>query len=258
MAEGLLTLSKMATRATRVIRDGKPSQIDVRDVVPGEVLVIEAGDAVAADARLVETAALMISESALTGESVAVTKEVAPVAADASLADRTGSIYAGTHVAAGRGRAVVVATGRATEIGHIAELTSKAEHPTTPLERRIARFGRQIIVAAAVLFVVVVVLGLLRGLHLEEIVTVSISQVVGMIPEGLPVAVTIGLSVGVQRMAKRRALVRKLAAVETLGSTTIICTDKTSTLTENQMSVQELMIGKQLYSGSSQPEMPQS
>jgi len=154
-----------------------------------------------------------------------------------TLADRRNMVYAGTHVTAGRARVVVVATGLATEIGHIATLAGAADKQETPLERRIAQFGRYIMIAAGGLFVAVNVIGYLRGMPFAQIVMVAISQVVGMIPEGLPVAMTIALAVGVQRMARRQAVVRRLTAVETLGSTTVICTDKTGTLTRNEMTV---------------------
>jgi len=233
----LEALRKLASQKARVVRGGEEIVIEAHEVVPGDVLVLDAGDAVAADARLLNGAALQIAEAALTGESVPVTKDLLPLAPATPLADRRNMVYAGTHVTAGRARAVVVATGATTEIGHIAALAGAAEQPKTPLERRIAQFGRYIMVAATVLFVLVNAIGLLRGMAFADIVMVAISQVVGMIPEGLPVAMTIALAVGVQRMARRQVVVRRLAAVETLGSTTIICSDKTGTLTRNEMTV---------------------
>jgi magnesium-transporting ATPase (P-type) len=230
-------LRKLALHKARVVRDGREHIIEARQVVPGDLLVLDAGDAVAADARLLHGAALQIAEAALTGESVPVAKDLPPLALDTPLADRRNMVFAGTHVTAGRARAVVVATGPATEIGHIAALAGSAEQPKTPLERRIAQFGRYIIVAAAAVFVVVNAIGLVRGMAFADIVMVAISQVVGMIPEGLPVAMTIALAVGVQRMARRQAVVRRLAAVEALGSTSVICSDKTGTLTRNEMTV---------------------
>jgi Ca2+-transporting ATPase len=233
----LEALRKLTVHASRVVRAGQELIIDGREVVPGDLVVLEAGDAVAADGRLVHGAALLVAEAALTGESVPVTKDSRPLAEDTALADRRNMVYAGTHVTAGRGRVVVVATGLATEIGRIAALAEAAEQPDTPLERRVAQFGRYIIVAAAVMFVLINAIGLLHGMPFGEIVMIGISQVVGMIPEGLPVAMTIALAVGVQRMARRKAVVRRLAAVETLGSTTVICSDKTGTLTRNEMTV---------------------
>ena len=238
----LEALRKLAALEARVIRGGQEQVVEARDIVPGDILLLDPGDAVAADARLLHGAALQIAEAALTGESLPVVKDLLPLAPDTPLADRRNMVYAGTHVTAGRARAVVVATGLATEIGHIAVLAAVAEQPKTPLERRVAQFGRSIIVAAAVVFAAINAVGFLRGMPPGEIVMIGISQVVGMIPEGLPVAMTIALAVGVQRMARRRTIVRRLAAVETLGSTTVICSDKTGTLTRNEMTVTALYL----------------
>jgi magnesium-transporting ATPase (P-type) len=238
----LAALRKLALHKARVVRGGQELIVEAREVVPGDVLVLDAGDAVAADARLLHGAALQIAEAALTGESLPVSKNLPPLAPDTPLADRRNMVYSGTHVTAGRARALVVATGSATEIGHIAALAEAAVQPKTPLERRIAQFGRYIIIAAAATFVLVNAIGLLRGIPLAEIVMVAISQVVGMIPEGLPVAMTVALAVGVQRMARRQVVVRRLAAVETLGSTTVICSDKTGTLTRNEMTVTSIWL----------------
>jgi Ca2+-transporting ATPase len=235
-------LRKLASRRARLVREGEERVVEAREVVPGDVLVLEAGDAVPADARLVAGAALQIAEAALTGESMPVAKDLLPLAPDTPVADRRNMIFAGTHVTAGRARALVVATGTATEIGHIATLAETTQDTATPLERRIAGFGRYLIFAAVVLFLAVNGIGLLRGMAFGDIVMIAISQVVGMIPEGLPVAMTIALAVGVQRMARRQAVVRRLAAVETLGSTTVICSDKTGTLTRNEMTVTELFL----------------
>ncbi len=233
----LEALRKLATHKARVVRGGQELVLDASEVVPGDVLLLEAGDAIAADARLLHGAALQIAEAALTGESLPVAKDLLPLAPDTPLTDRRNMLYAGTHVTAGRARAVVVATGLSTEIGHIAALAGAAEQPKTPLERRVAQFGRYIMFAAALMFVAVNIIGVFRGMPFAEIVMVAISQVVGMIPEGLPVAMTIALAVGVQRMARRQCVVRRLAAVETLGSTSVICSDKTGTLTKNEMTV---------------------
>ena len=238
----LQALRKLASLKTRVVREGRERVLDAREIVPGDVLVLEAGDAVAADARLLAGASLQIAEAALTGESAAVSKRLLPLAPDTPLADRSNMVFAGTHVTAGRARAVVVATGLGTELGRIASLAEQAEQPKTPLERRVEDFGRYVMFAAAGLFGLIVAIGALRGLHFGSIAMIGISQVVGMIPEGLPVAMTIALAVGVQRMAKRKAVVRRLAAVETLGSTTVICSDKTGTLTRNEMTVTALWL----------------
>ena len=238
----LAALHRMTAQRARVVRDGKEQLVESAEVVPGDVLALAAGDVVTADARLALGASLQMAEAALTGESLPVPKNEAPLDADTGLGDRKNMVYAGTHVAAGRARAVVVATGVATEIGQIAKLAAGSPETRTPLERRVAHFGRIVIVAALVLFVLVLAVGLIRGVATVEILMVATSQLVGMIPEGLPVALTIALAVGVQRMARRRALVRRLSAVETLGSTTVICTDKTGTLTRNEMTVTDIYL----------------
>jgi magnesium-transporting ATPase (P-type) len=230
-------LRRLTGHQARVLRDGHEVVIAAREVVPGDVLLLDAGDAVAADARLLDTSALRVAEAALTGESVPVTKDPSPVPAETALADRHDMVYAGTFVTAGRGRGVVVATGGEAGMGHIAALAGAARVPKTPLERRIAQVGRYVLLVAPVVFAAIVGVGLLRGIALGDILMIGVSSLVGMIPEGLPVAMTIALAVGVQRMARRRAIVRRLSAVETLGSTTVICSDKTGTLTRGEMTV---------------------
>lgn len=235
-------LRRLSGLNVRVVRSGKEDVMEARDLVPGDVVLLSAGDAVGADARLIEEAALETAEAALTGESLPVTKQTEMLPEDTPPADRRNMIYSGTHIAAGRGRAVVVVTGLTTEVGRIAELTAGAEDAKTPLELRIEEFGRYVLYAAGSLFVVVLGLGLARGLPPLEVLMVAISQLVSMVPEGLPVAMTIMLAVGMQRMAKRGAVVRRLAAVETLGSTSVICSDKTGTLTKNEMTVTALWL----------------
>jgi magnesium-transporting ATPase (P-type) len=236
------SLRRLSALKVRVRREGREESIEARDLVPGDILLLAAGDAVGADARLLEAAALETAEAALTGESLPVAKHPEPLPEDTSLADRRNMVYSGTHIAAGRGTAVVVATGLSTEVGKIARLTATAEDPKTPLELRIQQFGRYLVGAAIVLFGVVIAFGLLRSLPFGEILMVAISQMVSMVPEGLPVAMTIALAVGMQRMARRGAIVRRLAAVETLGSTSVICSDKTGTLTKNEMTVTALWL----------------
>ncbi len=238
----MAALRSLAALRVRVLRAGSEQVVEASDLVPGDLLLLAAGDAVAADARLVEAVQLQLAEAALTGESVPVAKSPAAVPEASGLADRHCMVYSGTLVTAGRARALVVATGVHTEVGRIAGLTERAEEPQTPLERRLESFGRLLVVAALVLFVVVVALGFARGLPLAEVLMVAISQMVSMVPGGLPVAMTIALAVGMQRMAGRGALIRRLSAVETLGSTTVICSDKTGTLTRNQMTVVELWL----------------
>ncbi|WP_395733158.1 cation-translocating P-type ATPase [Prosthecobacter sp.] len=238
----MMALRKLSALKVRIVRDGKESVIEARELVPGDILLLGAGDQVGADARLLEAAALEATEAELTGESLPVVKSTELVPDDAGLGDRRNMIYSGTHLTAGRGRAVVVATGLQTEVGKIASMTTSAEQPKTPLEVRLKQFGNWLVVASIVLFVLLLGFGLMRGIPFVTIFMVSISQMVSMVPEGLPVAMTIALAVGMQRMARRGAIVRRLAAVETLGSTSIICSDKTGTLTKNEMTVTRLIL----------------
>jgi magnesium-transporting ATPase (P-type) len=238
----MAALRRLSGLRVTVLRDGVEQTMNAGDLVPGDLLLLAAGDAVGADARLLETAGLQTAEAALTGESVPVAKSVAPLPAPTGLADRSGMVWSGTQVAAGRGRAVVVATGVHTEVGRIAGLTERAEEPATPLEVRLERFGRALAGVALVLFAAVMALGTLRGVPLGDLLMVAISQMVSVVPEGLPVAMTIALAVGMQRMAARGAIVRRLSAVETLGSTTVICSDKTGTLTRNEMTAVALWL----------------
>lgn len=238
----MTALRKLSALKVRVVRGGRESTIESRELVPGDILLLAAGDQVGADARLLEAASLEATEAALTGESLPVQKHIDALPEDSSLGDRKNMIYSGTHLTAGRGRAVVVATGLQTEVGKIATMTAGAEDPDTPLELRLKQFGRWLVIASIILFALVLAFGMLRGIPFVDIFMVAISQMVSMVPEGLPVAMTIALAVGMQRMAKRGAIVRRLAAVETLGSTSIICSDKTGTLTKNEMTVTTLVL----------------
>ncbi|MDP3083776.1 MAG: HAD-IC family P-type ATPase [Rubrivivax sp.] len=199
----MAALRRLSTLHARVLRDGSEHLLEASELVPGDVLLLAAGGAIGADARLLEIAQLLVAEAALTGESVPVSKALAPLPEATGLADRHNMVCSGTYVTAGRARALVVATGVHTEVGRIAGLTEGAEEPATPLEQRIAQFGRWLVGAAIVLFVLVVLLGLWRGLPLAEALMVAISQMLSMVPEGLPVAMTIALAVGMQRMAGR-------------------------------------------------------
>jgi magnesium-transporting ATPase (P-type) len=238
----MAALRKLSGAHVLVLRDGTEQSVGARELVPGDILILAAGDAIGADARLIEEAALAVAEATLTGESLPVSKHAAALPEATALADRRVRVYSGTFVSAGRGRAVVVATGGHTEVGAIARMTQAAREPRTPLEARIARFGRYLVYAAIAVFLAVIALGLARGLPLSEVLMVAISQMVSVIPEGLPVAMTIALAVGMRRMAGRGAIIRRLSAVETLGSITIICTDKTGTLTRNEMTVSTLWL----------------
>ena len=236
------SLRRLSDLRVRVRRDGHEEVVEARDLVPGDVTIFAAGDAIAADARLLEAASLEIAEAALTGESLPVEKVTDCLPTETLLADRRNMLYSGTHVVSGRGTAVIVATGLATEVGEISSLTTTAKDTKTPLEKRIHQFGHYLVATAVLLFLVVVSIGLLRGLPLFEILMIAISQMVSMVPEGLPVAMTIALAVGMQRMAAQKVIVRRLAAVETLGSTSVICSDKTGTLTRNEMTVTALWL----------------
>lgn len=249
----MAALRRLSALRVRVLRDGGEQSLEARALVPGDIVLLAAGDAVAADARLVEAAHLHAAEAALTGESVPVAKLTVTLPEATALGDRCNMVFSGTHVTAGRARAVVVATGTRTEVGRIAGLTERAEEPKTPLEQRLEQFGRALVVAALVLFVLVVLLGLARALPLADVLMVAISQMVSMVPEGLPVAMTIALAVGMQRMAARGAIIRRLSAVETLGSTTVICSDKTGTLTRNEMTAVALWLPTHPRSASGVP-----
>lgn len=238
----MASLRALSALHVRVLRGGHEASIEAHELVPGDVLLLAAGDAIGADARLIEEAQLQVAEAALTGESVPVSKAVTALLEATGLADRRNMVFSGTYATAGRGRAVVVAIGSQTEVGRIAGLTETATEPKTPLEQRIEQFSRWLVAAALLLFVAVVALGLFRELPLADVLMVAISQMVSMVPEGLPVAMTIALAVGMQRMAARGAIIRRLSAVETLGSTTVICTDKTGTLTRNEMTVSQLWL----------------
>lgn len=235
--QSLEALRRLSKLKVRILRGGQEQIIEASRVVPGDVLILSSGDAVAADARLIEVSTIAVAEAALTGESLPVVKSIAKLAENTPLSDRQNMIFAGTHITAGRGLAIVTATGVDNEIGKIAHLATTTVQPKTQLELRIQQFGRYLVIAAIAVFFLVIGLGLLRGIPFAQIFMIAISQMVSLVPEGLPVAMTIALAVGVQRMARRGTVVRRLAAVETLGSTTVICTDKTGTLTRNEMAV---------------------
>lgn len=238
----MAALRRLASIQARVLRDGRERMLPARELVVGDLLLLSGGDAVPADARVIEAARLQAMEAALTGESVPVHKSPDPLPEPTALADRRNMLWSGTFITGGRGRAVVVATGAATEVGRIAEFTQAARSVPTPLEARLQRFGRTLLVASLALFTAVLALGYLRRLPFDEVLMVAISQMVSVVPEGLPVAMTIALAVGMQRMAARGAIIRRLAAVETIGSITVICTDKTGTLTRNEMTVVRLWV----------------
>jgi Ca2+-transporting ATPase len=238
----LQALRRLTAPRARVVRGGAPRVVPAAEVVPGDVIELDTGDLVPADARLLESHLLRCGEAALTGESEPVAKRTEALE-DVPLADRANCAFLGTTVAAGRGRAVVAATGMSTEMGRIATLLESTATEPTPLQRQLAAFGKLLLWACLGIVCLLFLLGLLRGLPLLELFLTSVSLAVAAVPEGLPAVVTIALAVGVQRMARRRTLVRRLHAVETLGSADVICSDKTGTLTVGEMTVRALYAG---------------
>ncbi|MEO6196889.1 MAG: HAD-IC family P-type ATPase [Dehalococcoidia bacterium] len=238
--ESVRALMRLISPQARVIREGREWQVSSADLVPGDVVFVESGTRVPADLRLFSTTALEVDESLLTGESVPVNKNVLPVTERSGLADRTSMAFTGAVVTSGRGRGYVVATGAGTEIGAIAEIVRQSERVETPLQRRMSRFGRAIAVAIGASATVAFALGVATGESTDHMFLVAVGLAVAAIPEALPVVFTITLALGVRRMARRNAIIRRLPAVETLGSTTVIGSDKTGTLTQNRMTVREI------------------
>jgi len=245
----MAALKKMTVPNVRVRRDGAEQQISAQDLVPGDILLIEAGNIVPADARLIVAANLKVQESALTGESESVDKDTGELPdGDLALADRKNMTYRGTVVTYGRGEAVVTGTGMQTELGKIATMLQDVEDEQTPLQRRLAKLGRSLAMAAGVLIVIVAGMVYLQGAGVKEMFMTAISMAVAAIPEGLPAVVTIALALSAQQMLKKNALIRRLPAVETLGGVTVICSDKTGTLTQNRMTVSDVVLPDRRYS----------
>lgn len=238
--KAVLALRAMTAPRARVIRDGRTQVIAAAAVVPGDLLALEAGDVVAADARLLEANVLTAMEAALTGESTPVTKTAKPGDPAAPLAQRSDHVFAGTHIGTGTGLAEIIATGMRTELGRIAEMLTAATDEATPLQARLAVLSRRLMLICLGIVVAVTILGWRQGLTGLDLLLPAISLAVAAVPEGLPAIVTIALAVGMQRMAARHALLRRLTAVETLGCATVICTDKTGTLTTGVMAVREI------------------
>jgi len=237
----LEALRRMAAPTAHVLRDGEETAVPARELVPGDVVLLRAGDRVPADARVTEAVNLAVDEAALTGESIAVHKTLDTYEdAGLPLGDRRNMTYAGTLVAQGRGHALVVATGMATEFGRIARMVETVEAGRTPLQENLDRLGATLAKAALAVVALVVAIGLMRGLPALEMFMFGIALAVAVVPEALPAVVTISLAIGVRRMVKRNALVRRLPIVETLGSTSVICSDKTGTLTKNEMTVRRV------------------
>jgi magnesium-transporting ATPase (P-type) len=246
--QAVAALQRMAAATSAVVRDGVERRIPAEEVVAGDVLVLAEGDAVSADARLVEAASLMVAEASLTGESEPVLKDVSTLTGDVTLGDRLNMVFSGTAVARGRGRAVVTATGMSTEMGRIADLLESTEEERTPLQQEIDLVGRWLGIAVIVIAVIVVAAILLtsdiRGAEdVADVLLVGVSLAVAAVPEGLPAVLSVVLALGVQRMARQNAIVKKLSSVETLGSASVICSDKTGTLTRNEMTIRKIVTG---------------
>jgi len=244
-ARSMEALLRITEVRTRVRRDGQVREVDAHELVPGDIVILEAGDIVTADLRLVSASNLFCDESLLTGESTPVPKQIAAIAADAALADRTNMAFSGTAVTQGLGEGIVVATGMATELGHISALAQQADAAASPLEKRLDKLGRKLVWLTVGLASATSAAGILWGHSIPEMIQTGVALAVAAIPEGLPVVATLCLARGMWRMAARNALVTQLSSVETLGATTLILTDKTGTLTENRMSAVEYLLAGQ-------------
>jgi P-type Ca2+ transporter type 2C len=240
----LEALRDLTAPTARVLREGARTEIPAEELVPGDIVVLEAGDRIPADIRICEERQLSVNEAPLTGESEPVLKQSAAIAGDAdALGDRYNMVFMGTMAVGGKGSGVVVATGMDTEMGRVAYLIQDAGEGDTPLQKRLAQMGKFLVIGCLLVCALVVAMGLARGLPAYKMFMAGVSLAVAAIPEGLPAVVTIALAIGVQRMVKKNAIVRKLPAVETLGCATVICSDKTGTLTQNKMNVQEIWAG---------------
>ncbi len=236
--KALEALQNLSTPHARVIREGQETIVEAAQLVPGDIIVLEAGDYIPADARIIASASLKSEEAALTGESVASEKDAyAKVAANAPLGDRLNMLYSGCSITYGHGKAVVTATGMKTEMGRIANLLETETNTQTPLQQRLADLGKYLGLMALLICAIIFVIGLSSGMKIIEIFMIAVALAVSAIPEGLPAIVTVVLAIGVQRMVKKNAIIRRLPAVETLGSASVVCSDKTGTLTQNQMTL---------------------
>lgn len=245
--QALKALKEMTKAAVKVLRNDKVSQAEVENLVPGDIILLDTGDSIPADARLIESASLRVNESALTGESVPSEKGLEVILAeDVPVGDRKNMVFRGTTVTAGRGKAIITGTGMKTELGRIALMLQETPPDPTPLQQQLAKLGKMLGIAAGGIVAVVFLTGLLRGEDMLEMFMTAIALAVAAIPEGLPAIVTIVLALGVTRMSKRNAVIRKLPAVETLGVATYICSDKTGTLTKNEMTVTGLYVNHEL------------
>ncbi|MEE9525480.1 MAG: calcium-translocating P-type ATPase, SERCA-type [Candidatus Woesearchaeota archaeon] len=243
-------LKKMASLKAVVRRDGKEREIDAKELVPGDIIILETGEKIPADSRIIRSINLQTQEAALTGESLPVKKGELTLRESTQIADQVNMIFSGTIITKGRGKAMVASTGMNTEIGKIARMIQTAKTELTPLQKKLKVLGEYLGAATIVVSIIVFLVGLLIGFKMTEIFLISVSLAVAAIPEGLPAVVTMSLSLGTRRMVKKNALIRKLPSVETLGSTTAICTDKTGTLTLNQMTVRKIYANNKIISVS--------
>ena len=249
--KALAALKSLSSPRVRVIRDATTQEVDAKELVPGDIMLLEAGVQVAADGRLLEAQNLQIAESTLTGEATAINKDArANLGLDAPLGDRINLVFQGTEVVRGRAKAIVTKTGMETEIGRIAAMIQEVESEPTPLQQRMTQLGNVLVSGSMALVALVVIVGVLRSgwSAFAELLEISLSMAVAVVPEGLPAVVTVTLAIGTQKMIRRQALIRKLPAVETLGSVTTICSDKTGTLTQNKMVVQKVYTGSYHFS----------
>ena len=244
----LAALRKLVVPSVRVRRDGRLTEVVATQLVPGDIILLEAGNSVPADARLLEVASLKAQEAALTGESESAEKTVAPLPDDMLVvADQTNMVWMGTTITYGHATAVIVQTGMRTQLGQIASSLQNIESEPTPLQQRLSRLGRSLAGLALIIVAVVFAFGLLRGEDPKLMLMTALSLAVAVVPEGLPAVATVALALGARRLVQKHALIRKLPAVETLGSVTVICSDKTGTLTQNRMTVTVLDVaGKQV------------
>ena len=264
--KALAALKKLSSPKVRVIRNGKLMDVDGKNLVPGDIMLLEAGVQIAADGRLIEESNLQVRESALTGEAHAANKQAqVQLNAETPLGDRINLVFQGTEVVQGRGKVIVTSTGMQTELGKIADLLQSVESEPTPLQQRMTQLGNVLVTGSLLLVAVVVIGGLIQSRLslgrwdlgiIQELIEVSLSMAVAVVPEGLPAVITVTLALGTQRMVRRQALIRKLPAVETLGSVTTICSDKTGTLTQNKMVVQQVGMASHIFSITGEGYIP--
>jgi len=248
--KSIQALKKLETSKARVIRDNKEIEIESKYLIPGDIIILQEGDRVPADARLITTASLEAQESSLTGESTPVSKNISAISKKSPIADQKNMVFSGTIITRGNAKAIVVKTAMSTEIGKIASLIQETEEEPTPLQNKLKKLGRTISIATVFICLIVFLTGVFKGNNTSEMFITAISLAVAAIPEGLPAIVTISLALGVKRMVKKNVLMRTLPTVETLGTTTVICSDKTGTLTRNEMTVRKIYVDNHIINVS--------